>query len=311
MSICLRKILIIVFVNIITFLGLSYSVPVYAAEMFFDSAKERVYTGEEFSVSIKLDPEGVSINAVEGTITYDNQFIEVNNVRVSGSIINTWIEYPKVKNKSISFSGIIPGGFKGIRTPFSDTYNPGTILTLDLTAVKTGQAKVALQDVFSVENSSQAKQMSLSDDLWQMNIEKSTTSDNTQNKKEIETVVKDSVPPEDFDVHVIKRSDIFEGNYALLFSTTDTLSGVDRYEVREGDYDKWQVADSPYILKDQTFKNPIWVKAVDEAGNERVKEVNPPKVKSHFQFVALYIILIISILFLGFFFYYKKRNREL
>lgn len=311
MSICLRKILIIVFVNIVAFLGLFYSVPAYAAEMFFDTSKERAYIGEEFSVSIKLDPEGVSINAVEGMVNYDNQFIKVNNVRVSGSVINTWIEYPEDKNGSISFSGIIPGGFKGIRTAFSDEYNPGTVLTLDLIAVKTGEAKVTLRDIFSVENDPQAKQISLSNDLWQLNIEKSTTSKNIQNKKEIETIVKDSVPPEDFDVHIIKRSDMFEGNYALVFSTTDTLSGVDRYEVREESDGKWQVVSSPYILKDQTFKNPIWVKTIDEAGNERVKEVNPPKVKNNFKFVILYIILTIAILFLGFIFYYKKRNREL
>jgi len=97
----------------------------------------------------------------------------------------------------------------------------------------------------------------------------------------------DTVPPQDFTPEIGQDQAIFEGKYFLSFSTYDGLSGIDHYEVLEisdrqqatGDREQvtgeWKIAQSPYLLEDQTLNSVIKIKAIDKAGNERVAEITP------------------------------------
>ncbi len=99
----------------------------------------------------------------------------------------------------------------------------------------------------------------------------------------------DSTPPQDFKPEIGQESSVFEGKYFLSFATTDKTSGIDYYEVREGKGD-WKIAESPYLLKDQSLKSKILVKAVDKAGNEKIAEISPlPK---YFTYETILLILI-------------------
>jgi len=86
-------------------------------------------------------------------------------------------------------------------------------------------------------------------------------------------ILKDTTPPELFDIFVAQDATIFEGKAFLAFSATDKTSGIDHYEVSEtkgGAREQWQAATSPYLLGDQRLRSVIAVKAVDKAGNERI-----------------------------------------
>jgi len=103
----------------------------------------------------------------------------------------------------------------------------------------------------------------------------------------------DSTPPEDFKPKIGRDPAVFEGKYFLSFATTDKTSGIDHYEVLEqkrtlvrGE----KAAESPYLLKDQSLKSKILVKAVDKAGNERISEIIPPKKPFPYEIVILILI---------------------
>ncbi|MDO8558763.1 MAG: cohesin domain-containing protein [bacterium] len=80
----------------------------------------------------------------------------------------------------------------------------------------------------------------------------------------------DSSPPESFQLEVAK---IKNENY-LIFMSSDNISGIDYYEVKEGD-GEWQKARSPYLLKNQKLGEKILAKAVDMSGNEKMAEYLP------------------------------------
>jgi len=101
----------------------------------------------------------------------------------------------------------------------------------------------------------------------------------------------DTEVPEAFTPVVASDQSIFNGKYFLVFAAQDKGSGIDHYEVREtrayGKKRSWEIAESPYLLRDQTLSSYIYVKAVDRVGNERVAEISPRytfKWYTHYEF---------------------------
>lgn len=77
----------------------------------------------------------------------------------------------------------------------------------------------------------------------------------------------DTTAPETFQLEIAE----IEGKNYLIFSTSDNTSGIDYYEVKEGDLG-WEKDSGPYLLKNQKLSGKISVRAVDRAGNERLAE---------------------------------------
>ncbi|MFH1401563.1 MAG: hypothetical protein ABIG40_01210, partial [Parcubacteria group bacterium] len=96
----------------------------------------------------------------------------------------------------------------------------------------------------------------------------------------------DSIPPEDFEIKIEK----IEGKYFAIFSTTDTGSGLDRYEIKEG-AGKWKAGSSPYLLENQNLLNGISVKAVDKAGNEEISKILPQRLIYFWAIISMIILL--------------------
>lgn len=110
----------------------------------------------------------------------------------------------------------------------------------------------------------------------------------------------DTTPPEQFTLEIAE----IEGKQYLVFSTIDKTSGVDHYEVFEQppknffeilsnklkSEDKWQIAQSPYLLEDQELESIIKVKAVDKAGNTRIAEIVPPE--KPFPWLVIILVLV-------------------
>lgn len=106
--------------------------------------------------------------------------------------------------------------------------------------------------------------------------------------------LKDMSPPELFEVLIGEDSALFDGEKFLSFSTTDAVSGVERYEIAEGS-GEWKVVKSPYLLEGKQLQSIIRVKAVDKAGNERIVQFQPhkkPLVSQTFLFVLVFFILV-------------------
>ena len=114
----------------------------------------------------------------------------------------------------------------------------------------------------------------------------------------------DVTPPEDFKPLI---TDI-EGKKYLVFSAEDKTSGIEKYEVYEarkkifGGVEKagWTEGKSPYLLKDQSLRSIIKVRAADGAGNEKVVEMSPSKTTDFrdSSFVLVLLLAGIALIFL-------------
>jgi len=273
-----------------------------AAILYLEPSKGNYSQGETFIEEIKLDTEREDINAVEVELTYPKDILEIVDFSDGGSILKLWVERPNINpqqtanNKQqgiISFAGGIPNGFRGegllgkvvfkVKSQISNLKTKTQNLeTVNIEFLK--ETKVLLNDgkgtpaKLTIEGAILkifAKSSEIPEDRWQ------------------EMLKGDNIPPERFKIEIHQEPSLFEGKYFINFQTEDKESGIDYYEVKEGDSD-WQKSTSPYILKNQDLDIIIKVKAVDKAGNERI-EILKPKGKVFLEWAVYGIIGLIAI----------------
>lgn len=104
------------------------------ASLYLAPASGTFVIGGTFNVGVKLNTGGQTVNAAEGTITYDSNLLEVTGVSKGGSIFTLWTTEPAASGGRISFGGGIPRpGYSG---------SAGHILTISFRAKAAGDASV-------------------------------------------------------------------------------------------------------------------------------------------------------------------------
>jgi len=261
---------------------------VIAAELFFEARNQEFTQGEEFLVNVFLNTEGESINAVEGKIVFPD-IVELKEIRDGNSIINFWIERPKVEQAGIiGFSGIIPGGYQETK---------GFVFSVVFRAKASGSGTIEIREAKVLLNDGKGTPANLSISNFQFSISKEVLTTQPPVPE-----IKDLEPPENFKPEIASDPTIFEGKWFLVFATQDKGSGIDHYEIsetkrktiRETDA-KWTEVESPYLLKDQKLRSYIYVKAIDKAGNERVIMLSPRYPLKWYEKWEIWVIIIVAI----------------
>ena len=262
---------------------------VEAAKLGLTSEIQEIGLNQQFQMDISLDTENEEINAVEGKVIFPGDLLELKEIRDGNSIINFWIERPKVEQAGIiGFSGIIPGGYQETK---------GFVFSVVFRAKASGSGAIEIRDAKVLLNDGRGTEASVKLSPFQLSISQEVSPATAT----VETI-KDTDQPEEFKPEIAQSPEIFDGQYFLVFATQDKGSGIDHYEVLENRKQKienrgWIGADSPYLLKDQELKSYIYVKAVDKAGNERIATLSPQNPLKWYENYFVLFIIIISMIF--------------
>lgn len=284
---------------------------VKAATIYFSPDSDNIRQDDVFIVEAKISSPKELINAAEATIKFDNDRLEVKELSTGGSIFSLWPKPPVFSNQDgkISFVGGAPGGFKGedIR-----------VLKIIFFAKNDGEAKLNFQDNTSLFlNDGSGTRISPWLRPIGLNILKHLPE--IAPKDEWQSVIKgDNIPPEPFEAVISRNSVIFNNQYFVSFFAVDGQSGIAYYQIKEGGGDFTQ-AESPHLLKDQSLKNIIQVKAVDKAGNERIAKpalLAPPapasaSVPLSYRNVLVLIAVFLVIILFIFFIAWKKFRQKI
>lgn len=305
------KIKIIILFSIFYFI---FSVPVLAAELFFNSKTQEIGVGQEFQVDLMLDAEGQDINAAEGKIIFPENLFELKIINDGGSIINFWVEKPDQKKAGeIKFSGVIPGGFRGVLGPYWKGYKSGKALSLIFAAKKEGSGAIEIRGAKVLLNDGNGTPANLKISNFQFNIK-------DVGRPYMDVRRSDIDPPELFTPEISSDPNVFDGKWFLVFAAQDKGLGVDYYAIHESARTKeaarintkdWTVAESPYVLKDQKLRSYIYVKAVDKAGNERFAILPPrfaPWYKKPLVDIIVGLIGLIVLLLIRWLWLYTKKH---
>lgn len=253
-----------------------------AAEISLQSDKNVFSAKENFLVNVLLDTSDVSVNAVEGTVVFSPEALNLKEVRDGNSLVNFWIEKPKVTDSgAVRFSGITTGGFNNKKVFLFS-------LIFELSSMEPGV--ISFNDVRILANDGKGTEISTTEKAFEFTTALQTS------EKWVDRAIQDIEPPEKFSPLVANDPTIFNGANFLVFSTVDKGVGMDHYEVREGLWGDYVAAESPYLLVDQSLGKNLYVAAFDKLGNKRVVEMDALNRVKHFQsMVILGIILIVCI----------------
>ena len=224
------------------------------------------------SIAVIINTEGQSINAFSGKVSIPKSVAKVISISDARSISTFWVNRPVADSAgNIAFRGVIPGGFKG---------TSGVLFEITLEVLTAG--KFNISDTVALENDGFGTPLTVSNSNFSLAISVVEEAKPEEDKTGVQTIVLDDpTPPDPFVAQVVSESLAFDGRWFIVFSTIDRESGVAYYEVqettkKEPEKDKWEKAESPYVLKDQSRKSYIFIRAVNGSGKEQVVVIKPP-----------------------------------
>jgi hypothetical protein len=283
---------------VLTFLILPVSA--CAAELTIVPPLGPVHAGDTFTVDVVLNPADTEVNALEGVIAVSSG-LEIRSVRTNASVVPLWAEGPSLSGNTVSFAGVIPGGYLGSLGSGWVGYRPDVALTLLITARASGAAAVSFKSARVLANDGNGTELPLK----ALGLDLSVLPSN--GRRSAPTIVVDTEKPEPFSVLITDGAAFGAKNPVMVFSAVDKDSGIERYEIahfrnllKEEDTDglSWSEAESPYVLKDSEVGTYHYVRAIDEYGNTRVAVAAP--VESARTQAFWWIMLIGALLAAGF-----------
>lgn len=251
----------------------------FAVDMRIQTSQDTVTVSSYFLADVLVDSDQ-SINALEGILIYPLELLTVKEIRDGDSVMNFWIESPKENTKGkIAFGGITPGGFSGKNNP---------VFSVLFEAKNVGEANLAFQEVKVLLNDGEGTEVPIFTTGKVVSI-------NSEGQNNLMPELRDTEIPEDFTPILAHDPNLFDDKYFLVFSTKDKISGIDRYELREGRAGTFKKVVSPYLLEYQSLSKKIFIRAIDKSGNVREVIFDPEKENSLYKNKLMFGIIILLV----------------
>lgn len=103
----------ILIIGAFVFVFFQFALSVQAADILIAPASGTYSTGQTFTVAVRVNPSGKSVNAVEASLKFDPAVLSVTNVSKDGSVFSLWTTEPTFSNTAgtITFGGGSPSPF--------------------------------------------------------------------------------------------------------------------------------------------------------------------------------------------------------
>jgi len=217
--------------------------------------------------TLKVDTGASSINTIQTTIVLPKN-ISITHIDTGNSVLVIWIKPPvyDAKTNTISFAGITPGGFQGIFPVIS--FN--TSASADINSF-------SFSGVSALANDGKGTAASVRLSLVSGQAITDTTSPGT------------------FAPSIGRSQDLFNGQYFVSFLAEDKGTGISHYDVAYTNFlspseSAWQKVESPLLLDSHALSSRIFIRAVDQSGNQRIESIVGPE---YYQSLAVWSIIIV------------------
>ena len=244
----------------ILFLVLFLLIPklTFAATAYLTADYPSIAVGDIIIVNLVMDTVNKRPNVVEGDVLIKNgaKNIKISEFSLAGSVLAYWPKTPSLDSDSkISFIGGIPGGFN---------QKSGLLFKIVFSAEKAGQVIFLPANIKAYDNDGKATPIEVSNNSLTINV--GPQKDAKPKDQWLEIISKDNQPPQDLAVTFGQDDSLFEGKKFITISAADNQSGIDYYEVKEGDWPTVRSGET-YVLLDQSESSVIVVTVHDKAGN--------------------------------------------
>ena len=234
------------------FFALSISIflpaSVAAAEFSF-STKDSIAKGETFIVEVHASSV-VLLNVLDGGIVFNPDYVEVTDISTGNSPFTLWPRSPVYSNSTgrIYFTGGNSSGWKG----------EGTVFAIVMKAKKAGLSELFFTDKTTAYRDD--GKGTLEESVFKSYGLHIGSEVSTSNEWQ-EALAQDITPPQDLRVEIGRSEHMFNNAYFISFGAIDHGTGIDHYEIQEGDQAAG-ITESPYVLTSPTLKERITITAL-------------------------------------------------
>lgn len=263
-----------------------------AAKIFIDLPEKPISVGNVSLLKVMIDTEGKEINAVEGVLKFTST-VDITSINTGGSIFDLWTRKPSVEADTISFTGGTTAGVYGKSLK---------LFTIAIKPSSTKTIEISLEKATTYLNDGKGTEIITSGQTIKIPVQVSATP-----KNELASLInEDKTPPSPFKIELGKDSSVYDGKYFISFYATDEDSGINRYEIIENDQPLVRSGNT-YILQNQNLSGFVTVKAIDNAGNERIQTLELQS-RLPWMNILLLIISVLVIFYVIYFFIFRKKR---
>lgn len=263
---------------------------VLAVEVSLHTPDDDPRVDEPLQIGVVMATGDDSVNAIEGVLLFDAERFSVARLSTGGSVVSFWLEEPyEAAPGRLAFSGVIPGGYRGAQ---------GLLLTITLTPRSAGAAELAFETFTALRHDGMGTALTITAPALMLDVQTVDDSAEAIPLPSASVREEDSEAPESFTPEIAADPTLFDGQWFLVFATTDKGSGIARYDVQEGNGAPVE-ATSPYLLRHQGLQRDITVTAYDHSGNTRaaiVPAVHPRPDISWAPYAVLSAVLLMLVL---------------
>lgn len=260
---------------------------IFAAELTFKTILNNNIANDGATIiEVRIDPESKNLNVIEGTINIDgikdlseSQIV----IETGGSVLTLWPILPEYspEEKVIRFSGGVPGGFD----------KEGLLFRMRLfTTIPESEVMISWLGGTAYLNDGKGTKENIK--VRSIKVLLTRHDLNEFNKSSY-----DITPPIFNSIEVGQDPSVYDGKYFISFQAVDDISGIARYEVKEGEITTNVVNNDIYVFKDQTRMTSVIITVYDQAGNSKTMKV--PKRYSlvlNIMFIFFGLIILIFVL---------------
>ncbi len=241
--------------------GILWSAPAFAVSLRI-TRPVSLNVGDVVLVPISVNTEGKTINTLDGAIMISGfGAVDVRNISLGGSKVPLWVRTPSLSQvgDSVSFVAAFPGGITG---------DSVELFTLALHAGKQATVELTPKNLKGYLNDGLGTEVPSTGFIPRIVVGPASASPVDELKKSVSS---DNIPPLAFPVEVFQTKELYGGRKYLSYKSIDEQTGIDRYEVSEGD-GPWIRTGGEYVLSKQSGYEKVRIRAIDRAGNVRVVE---------------------------------------
>lgn len=282
---------------------------VFAAHMYIEAPETASSNRSQFVVSVYLNPDGDVVSGLAGDLSFPSEMFVVKSITMQSGFVSMWLTSPHVSldktldsRTHITFEGIIPGGFSGVRSPYFAGEGRGVVFTVILIPKESGRDIFRLDNVEVRAFDKDATLLTNKGDIHPVYVPTQT------GKLEVISDESTLISNEDISITVNKSELINnDSNYIFIHNANPNRS-IDHILVAESnEYNpayisnsKWHNADNPYTLINQSRTRYIHAKIIFADGTFAYKTLPPVENSSHItqlSRILVYILIAVSLLY--------------
>ena len=128
--------------------------PSFSASIYMDAPEKALSNKQPIVIQVFLDQENDIISGVAGGLSFPTDLFSVEDISVEESIVSLWVKQPKISDEKyfdnrthVTFEGIFPGGYSGVRSPYYSGKKPGRLFYITLVPKNKGSGIIIVDDI--------------------------------------------------------------------------------------------------------------------------------------------------------------------